>query len=97
MTIARLDRNIYDITKMNLAIDRALATTTKPRHRYLLQAYYRHRFLEVAGRYDEIFAPEMTVPSPVYNFRYAGINATLSGADAVKGVYSTWAQTIRVG
>lgn len=88
-----LDRNIFDITKTNRAIDELLATTTKPRHRYLLQAYYRHRFLEIAGRYEEIFAPEMTVSSPVYNFKYSGIDARLTGADAVKGLYGLWAQT----
>ena len=88
-----LDRNIFDITKTNRAIDELLATTTKPRHRYLLQAYYRHRFLEIAGRYEEIFAPEMTVSSPVYNFKYSGIDARLTGADAVKGLYGHWAQT----
>jgi hypothetical protein len=33
----------------------------------MLQAYYRHRFLEIAGRYDEIFVPEMTVEKSVYH------------------------------
>lgn len=91
--MAGLDRNIFDITRTNRAIDALLATTTKPRHRYLLQAYYRHRFLEIAGRYEEIFAPEMTVTAPVYNFRYSGIDARLSNTEAVKGLYSYWAQT----
>jgi len=49
----------YDVTKLNVGIEKCLAVTTNPRHRFLLQAYYRHRFLEVSGRYDEIFAPEM--------------------------------------
>lgn len=88
-----LDRNIFDITRTNRAVDELLATTTKPRHRYLLQAYYRHRFLEIAGRYEEIFAPEMMVSVPVYNFKYSGIDARLTGADAVKGLYGHWAQT----
>jgi hypothetical protein len=88
-----LDRSIFDITRTNRAIDELLATTTKPRHRYLLQAYYRHRFLEIAGRYEEIFAPDMMVSVPVYNFKYSGIDARLTGADAVKGLYGHWAQT----
>ena len=88
-----LDRNIFDITRTNRAIDELLATTTKPRHRYLLQAYYRHRFLEIAGRYEEIFAPDMMVSVPVYNFKYSGIDARLTGAEAVKGLYGHWAQT----
>ncbi len=49
----------YDVTKLNVAIDKLLQTTTNSRHRFLLQAYSRHRYLEVAGRYEEIFAPEM--------------------------------------
>jgi hypothetical protein len=39
----------YDITKTNDGIDRLLAVTTNPRHRFMLQAYYRHRFLEIAA------------------------------------------------
>jgi hypothetical protein len=49
----------YDVTKLNVGIEKCLEVTTNARHRFLLQAYYRHRFLEVAGRYEEIFAPEM--------------------------------------
>jgi hypothetical protein len=30
-----------------------LEVTENPRHRFLLQAYYRHRYLELAGRYEE--------------------------------------------
>jgi len=57
----RIDRTKFDITRTNDAIDRLLAVTTNPRHRFLLQTFYRHRFLEIAGRYEEIFAPDMTV------------------------------------
>jgi len=83
----------YDVTKLNVAVDRLLAATQNPRHRYLLQAYGRHRYLEVAGRYEEIFAPEMTAQAPTYHFRAAGINAKLDGQDAVKSLYRMWAQT----
>jgi hypothetical protein len=40
----------YDVTKLNVGVDKLLAVTTNPRHRFLLQAYSRHRYLEVAGR-----------------------------------------------
>ncbi|MGH7289145.1 MAG: hypothetical protein ACREI8_14115 [Myxococcota bacterium] len=40
-----------DVTRINDAIDRLLAVTVNPRHRFLLTALYLHRFLEVAGRY----------------------------------------------
>ncbi len=80
-----------DITKTNLAVERLLEVTENPRHRFLLMAYYRHRYLEIAGCYDEIFAPEMMVEHPVYHFRALGITATLEGPEAVKGLYSMWA------
>lgn len=83
----------HDVRKTNDAIDRLLAVTTHPRHRFLLQAYYRHRFLEIGGRYQEIFTPEMTADDPVYHFEVAGNHATLSGTEAVRNFYAVWAQT----
>jgi hypothetical protein len=35
----------------------------------------------------------MMVEHPVYHFRALGITATLEGQEAVKGLYSMWAQT----
>jgi hypothetical protein len=83
----------FDITKLNVAIDRLLETTTNPRHRFMLQAYSRHRYLEVAGRYEEIFAPDMMVMDPVYHFHFADANTVARGQDEVKGLYRMWAQT----
>ena len=83
----------YDVTKLNDGIDKTLAVTTNPRHRFLLQAYYRHRFLEVSGRYEEIFAPEMMVPNPVYHFHAGGTPADLRGQENVKNLYHMWAET----
>jgi predicted metallopeptidase len=82
-----------DITKTNAAIDRLLEEKQNPRHRFLLQAYHRHRFLEIAGRYDEIFAPDMMAKIPTYHFQANGIDAKLEGQDAVKSLYRTWAET----
>ena len=90
--MARNDKTKLDITKTNAAIDELLRVTHNPRHRYMLQAFYRHRFLEMAGRYLEIFEPDMTVDHPVYHFNYSGILTTLEGADAVKGLYGHWAK-----
>ena len=59
----------------------------------MLETFHRHRFLEIAGRFEEIFAPDMTVDAPVYHFNYAGIVTTLEGAESVKGLYGHWAQT----
>jgi len=83
-----------DIAKLNAGIDRLMAVTTNVRHRFMLLAFARHRLLEVAGRYPEIFAPEMMVERPVYRFSALGLkNVRLEGADAVKGLYGMWAQT----
>lgn len=83
----------FDITKTNAAVERLIETTDNPRHLYLLHAYNRHRYLEMAGRWEEIFAPDMTVEHPVYHFNVFGTHTTLDGADAVKSVYSEWART----
>ena len=83
----------FDITQTNRAVERLIETTDDPRHLYLLHAYNRHRYLEMAGRYQEIFAPEMTVDKPVYHFNMLGKSLTLDGAEAVKSVYREWSDT----
>jgi len=83
----------YDVTKLNVAIDKLLGVTTNPRHRFLLQAYSRHRYLEVAGRYEEIFAPDMMAPNPCYHIQAEGMHARLEGQGAVKSLYRMWAET----
>ena len=83
-----------DITKTNLAVQELIEITENPRHRYLLQAYDRHRNLEHAGRYEEIFVPEMTVEHPIYRFNMLGQPPiTLDGREQVEPMYRFWAQT----
>jgi hypothetical protein len=82
-----------DITRNNLAVERALDETSDPRRRFLLQAYHRHRYLEIAGRVEEIFAPEMMGEHPTYHVHAAGNEVTLRGQDAVRGRYRMWAET----
>lgn len=83
----------YDITKSLAPIDRLLAVTTNPRHRYLLLAYQRHLYLEMSGRYDEVLADDMMVPNPVYNLHALGFNTTITGKDNVRNLYKFWAET----
>ena len=80
----------FDITKTNIAVERLIETTDNPRHLYLLHAYNRHRYLEIAGRWEEIFTPDMTVDKPVYHFNMYGKVLTLDGAEAVQTVYREW-------
>lgn len=83
-----------DITKTNTAVQQLIEVTENPRHRYLLAAYDRHRNLEHAGRYAEIFTPEMTVEHPVYRFAMAGQPPmTLEGREQVEPMYKLWAET----
>jgi len=83
----------YDITRLNYAIDGLLETTTKPLHRFILQTYARHRALEVAGRYEEIFDPNMMAKNPVYHVNSGGYTVVLRGQDQVKSLYKMWAET----
>lgn len=83
----------YDITQTNRAVERLIETTDNPRHLYLLHAYNRHRYLEMAGRYEEIFAPDMTVEKPVYHFNMLGKSITVEGTEAVKALYAQWSGT----
>jgi hypothetical protein len=83
----------FDITKTNVAVEQLLEATENPRHRYMLEAYNRHRYLEMAGRYKEIFEPEMTVEHPVYRFDFYGQKLTLDGREQVEAVYREWTET----
>ena len=83
----------FDITQTNIAVERLLDVTENPRHRYLLEAYNRHRYLEMAGRYVEIFSPEMTVEHPVYRFSMIGQPPLkLDGQGEVQAVYHAWTE-----
>ena len=84
---------LFDITQTNRAVERLIETTENPRHLYLLHAYNRHRYLEMAGRFEEIFALDMTVEEPVYHFNLLGMNTTVVGAEAVKALYRDWTRT----
>src|SRR5215469_18659963 len=57
------------------------------------KAYSRHRYLEVAGRYEEIFAPEMMSMEPQYHFTMGGSILDLKGQDQVESFYRMWAET----
>jgi hypothetical protein len=83
-----------DITATNRAVQELIEVTENPRHRYLLQAYDRHRNLEHAGRFEEIFAPEMIVERPVYRFDMIGQpTMKLEGREQVEPLYRFWSET----
>ncbi len=91
---SEIDMSTLDITKQNVAVEKVLASTDNPRHRYLLQAYLRHRYLESAGRWEEILDPALTVDNPHYRFSLAGQEPfTLEGKDQVGMLYGHWTNT----
>jgi len=93
-TRTQVDVKHLDITRTNIAVQQLIEVTENPRHRYLLQAYDRHRNLEHAGRFEEIFAPEMTVERPVYRFNMFGQPPMmLEGREQVEPFYRLWAET----
>ncbi len=92
--MAQFDIKRLDITEQNRAVERVLEATESPRQRYLLQSYLRHRYLESAGRYQEILEPELTVEHPVYRFSLFGRPSfRLDGRDQVAALYHHWTET----
>jgi len=91
--VSTFDIKRLDITEQNVAVEKVLAATTDPRHRYLLQAYLRHRYLESAGRHEEIFDPQLTVERPFYRFAVDGQRVDLDGRDQVEMIYKHWTDT----
>lgn len=92
--IPTIDMSRLDITKQNVAVEQVLENTDNPRHRYLLQSYLRHRYLESAGRWEEILDPALTVDEPFYRFCLAGREPfTLQGKDQVGMLYGHWTAT----
>ena len=89
-----IDISKLDITQTNIAVQRLIERTTDPRHLTILRAYDRHRNLEHAGRFEEIFAPDMMVERPVYRFNLFGQpTMVLEGRDQIEPLYSHWAAT----
>ena len=91
---SEIDMSRLDITKQNVAVEKVLENTDNPRHRYLLQSYLRHRYLESAGRWEEILDPSLTVDVPHYRFSLIGQDPfTLTGKDQVGMLYGHWTNT----
>jgi hypothetical protein len=87
-----------DITKTNQAVRNLLDRTESCRHRFLLMAYDRHRNLEMAGRYEEILAPDMMVEEPVYHLHANGLRVKLQGQCTSTRARFTWSgPTITAG
>lgn len=61
--------------------------TENPLHRKILINYRRHGLLEVAGRYDELLRPNMTVEHPHYRVFEGGQAVIIDGMAEVRAFY----------
>jgi hypothetical protein len=75
-----------DVTKTNEGLERLFEVTNDLRHRFLLQAFYRHRYLEIADRYEEIFAPDTMSAEPTYHMHAGETDADLKGQEQIKSL-----------
>jgi hypothetical protein len=85
----------FDVTKWPAEVEAFLHKTTNPLHRAILKNYLRHLLLEVAGYWDQIIVPELTVEEPMYRVGDRRVMHVLSGKAAVEGFYRETAQTQR--
>ena len=83
----------FDVTKWPAEVEAFLHKTTNPLHRAILKNYFRHLLLEVAGYWDQIIVPELTVDEPMYRVGDRRMTHVLSGKAAVEGFYRETAQT----
>lgn len=84
---------IFDMPRLVAAADKLLRELTNPLHRRIIENYRRHALLEVCGRWEEIFDPEMTVAHPRYVIHNAGKTTVLDGYEAVAGLYSSYVES----
>ncbi len=85
----------FDATKWPAEVEAFLHKTTNPLHRAILKNYFRHLLLEVAGYWDQIIVPELTVDEPMYRVGDRRVMHVLSGKAAVEGFYRETAQSQR--
>ena len=76
-----------DVTNVPRELDELIKTTSNPRHRQILEVVRRHYLLELTGRLDEIFAPDMMTDDPVYLVNFDGASRTLRGRAEITAFY----------
>jgi hypothetical protein len=76
-----------EFVTMFAGLEKQLENVDDPRHRAILKNYRRHGLLEVAGRYEELLAPDMTVEHPHYRLHEGGQSVVLDGMEQVRGFY----------
>ncbi|WP_207790070.1 hypothetical protein [Polymorphobacter arshaanensis] len=82
-----------DIKHLISAADKALTRLTNPLHRKIAANYRLHAMLEVSGRWEEIFAPDMTVDHPFYRVASPQGLIELDGREQVQSFYKGLVET----
>ena len=77
----------HEFTTMFAGLEKQIANTDNPHHRAILKNYRLHGLLEVAGRYEELLAPDKTVEEPHYRLHEGGQSIILDGMAQVRGFY----------
>jgi hypothetical protein len=84
-----VSRYDHAFTHMFASLEKQIADTDNPRHRAILKNYRLHGLLEVAGRYEELLAPDMTVEEPRYRLHEGGQSLILDGMAQVRAFYQS--------
>jgi hypothetical protein len=87
VTVAAEPAPKLDVRKVPEEAERLLGIVTDRRQRAILQNFRRHAMLEVAGRWPEILAPELTCDHPVYRVANGTATEVFDGREAVAGFY----------
>lgn len=83
----------FDVTYLPAKIEEQLAATDNPFHRRMLKNFLRHALLEIAGFWDQILVPELTIDEPVYRISERGEVHVLTGHTQVEAFYREVAET----
>ncbi|MER5371187.1 hypothetical protein [Streptomyces sp. NPDC002722] len=84
-----MSRYEHDFAHMFAGLEEQIAETDNPRHRAILKNYRLHGLLEVAGRYQELLAPSMTVEQPHYRLHEGATSVILDGMAEVTAFYKS--------
>jgi hypothetical protein len=76
-----------DVTNVPRELDALIDASPNARHRQILEVVRRHYLLELTGRLDELFAPDMMAEDPVYLVNFDGASRTLRGRADIAAFY----------
>jgi len=88
-SLLTLNKEKLDVINFMECAENLLCTDLSPHQRRILLVYIQHATLEIAGRWEEIFDPRLTVERPNYIFAAPKKLYKLDSLDAVKWFYNS--------